>query len=112
MARRRRNSEHTYRVDSKTGLATARLEQPFGCSGKSQAEARIPFNKYLWCPLSAKSQGPVLSRYCGATGKEDLGPVVQTRETCKSQAGYQGPGIMWRQDPLGARVQWQVDPTL
>ena len=30
-------------------------EQPFGYSGKSQPEARIPFNKYLWRLPSAKS---------------------------------------------------------
>lgn len=36
------------------------LEQPFGYSGKSQPEARIPFNKYLWRLFSAEPLGPVL----------------------------------------------------
>lgn len=113
MARRRCNNEHTYGVDSKTGLAVEGLGAALWLQWKIPTRGKNS-NQQIFTALTQckESLGPVLSWYCGATGKENLRPVAQTRKTCRSQAGYQGPGLKWRQDPLGARVQQQMDPTL
>lgn len=61
-------------------------EQPFGYSGKSQPEARIPFNKYLWRLPSAKTHWVQFCR--GAKVLLTKGPVAKARKTGRSQAGY------------------------